>query len=213
VDCAWDNCTVGSLTPWFPDPFGPEWFTGVAPPDPVGWYLDPVLEKNTCYFAPRGMGAQWQVFNAGCHNPRLDLDNISCDSTITNVNDDSFCAPENINVDYPPKSQWFRIGVHYFYNAGKTYDVHPRVRIFCDAALVAELGPQGYSEPVTFTPADGASPSENRFWLAADVRFLDDPCVSQKCEVKPLFYDEAAQSALLTTVPMVQQSYGPPYAP
>jgi len=212
VDCAFSNCVYSDFLP-IQSPFAPDWFSGVQPPDPVDWYIDPVLERNTCYFAPRGVGAQWQAGGKGCHNPRLDLDNITCDPTSVNVNDYDFCAPENINIDYPPANQWIRIGVHYYSNHGVTYDVHPRIRIFCNAAQVAELGPQGYNTPVTFTPADGPSPSTNLFWLVADVRFLDDPCVDQKCEVKTLYFDQNQQTALLTTVPMVQASYGPPYPP
>jgi hypothetical protein len=213
VDCAYDNCTVDSLNPLIPNPFGPEWFNGVAPPDPVSWYLDPVFEKNTCYFAPRGRGADWQAMGAGCHNPRLDLDNIICDPAVLDVNDANFCAPENVNIDYPPANQWIRVGVHYYWNHGQTYDVHPRIRIFCNAELMAELGPQGYAEPVTFTPADGPDPSTNLFWVVADVRFLDDPCVSQKCEVQTIYQDANLHTAWLTHVPQAHASFAPPYPP
>jgi hypothetical protein len=211
VDCAWDNCVFHDFVPQSAN--APNWFNGVAPPDPVSWYLDPILERNTCYFAPRGVGALWQSNGQGCHNPRLDLDNITCSPSVVDVNNSSFCAPENINIDYPPKDQWIRIGVHYYSNHSVTYDVHPRIRVFCNAAQVAELGPSGYNTPVTFHPADGTNPSTNAFWLVADVRFLSDQCVDQKCEVKTLYYDEGQQTALLTTVPMVQGSYGPPYPP
>jgi hypothetical protein len=207
VDCAWDNCVFHDFVPQGVD--APNWFSSGQPPQPVNWYLDPLTEKNTCYFAPRGVGAQWQTNGQGCHNPRLDLDNITCDPTVLDVNSSSFCAPENINIDYPPANQWIRIGVHYYSSHGLAYDVRPRIRIFCDAAQIAELGPQGYNTPVTFAPAD----TSTRFWLVADVRFLGDPCISQKCEVRPLYYDEAAQTALLATVAQVQASYGPPYPP
>jgi len=210
VDCAWDNCTVDDYPiPMFP--MGPEWWGPGQPPNAVNWYLDPVDQKNTCYYAPRGVGDQWRAIHSGCHNPRLDLDNITCDPAVQDVNSASFCAPENINIDFPPKNQWIRIGVHYYFNQGKDYDVHPRVRIFCNAEQVAEIGPAGYNATVTFTPADGAAPSTNLFWLVADVRFLSDPCIDQKCEVKPLYLDANAKTPLLTDVPSVQASYGPPY--
>jgi hypothetical protein len=214
VDCAWNNCVYNDFFPT-QGANAPSWFAPppAQPPDPVNWYLDPVLQKNTCYFAPRGVGAYWSANGQGCHNPRLDLDNITCNPASVDVNDTQFCAPENINIDYPPKNQWIRIGVHYYSNHGVNYDVHPRIRIFCNAAQVAELGPQGYNTPVTFTPADGESPSTNLFWLVADVLFLNDPCVEQRCQVETLYYDKDLQTALLTTVPMVQASYGPQYPP
>ena len=208
VDCAYSNCVIEQWSPF------PTWFNGAAPPDPMNWYLDPVLEKNTCYFAPRGKGQLWQDNGQGCHNPRLDLDNITCNPTSVDVNSTDFCAPENINIDYPPKSQWIRIGVDYYSAHGVTYDVHPRVRIFCNAALMAELGPQGYDLPVTFTAADGSGYSNgNRFWMVADVRFGNDQCADKICEVQTLYMDPALHTALLTTETMAQASYGPPYPP
>src|SRR6185436_18439117 len=113
-------------------------------PDPVNWYLDPTFAKNTCYFAPRGVGDEWQALGQGCHNPRLDLDDITCDPSISDPNDFDFCAPENVNVDFPPKSVWTRVAAHYYSSHGFSYAVHPTVKIFCDGALAAELGPTGY---------------------------------------------------------------------
>src|SRR5678815_3955563 len=111
-------------------PSSPNWFSDppVMPPDPVNWWLDPTPENNTCYFAPRGVGDLWKSLGMGCHNPRLDLDNINCDAAVTDPNDDQFCAPENINIDYPPVDQWLRIGVHYYSNHELTYDVHPTIK-------------------------------------------------------------------------------------
>jgi hypothetical protein len=211
VDCAWDNCVFHSFVPMSAN--APNWFSGVAPPDPMGWYRDSVLERNTCYFAPHGIGAQWQGNGQGCYNPRLELDNITCNPTVTNPNDQAFCVPENTNVDYPPENQWFRIGVHYYSAHGMAYDVHPRVLVFCGGELRAELGPQGYANPVTFTPAGGADPANSTFWLVADVRFVPDPCNANRCQVRPLYADEVLRSALVGTVPTAQASIGPPYLP
>jgi hypothetical protein len=212
VDCAYSNCTVDA----FEYGMAIDWFNGAAPPDPVAWYLDPVQEKNTCYYAPRGRGAQWQALGQGCHNPRLDLDNIDCDPAVSDVNDSTFCAPENVNIDFPPKGQWIRIGVDYYNNPMLTYAVHPRVRIFCNAALVAELGPQGYNTPVTFEAADGDGwgDGQNKFWMVADVRFAaDDPCLLQNCEVVTLYQDANAKTAYFTTENQAMASFGPPYPP
>ena len=209
-DCAFDNCTASDFL--FPIGPSPNWFTGVAPPAPVNWYLDPVMEKNTCYYGPKGNGADWQNIGMGCHNPRLDIDNISCDPTITDPQNSSFCNPENINIDYPPKDQWTRVGVHYYSAHSQTYNVSPVVKIFCHGKLAAELGPNGYynpTAPVVFTPAD----SDTRFWLVADVLFRDDECSDELCVVEPLYLDPTARTPVLTTVNIVQQTYGPPYPP
>ncbi|MBI4956228.1 MAG: hypothetical protein HY908_29700 [Myxococcales bacterium] len=210
--CAWDNCKYYDFQP--PFPMGPDWFNGVAPPDPVDWYLDPDINKNSCYFAPRGVGASWQAMGLGCHNPRLDLDNITCDPSVVDPQNSSFCAPENINIDYPPNNEWTRVGVHYYSNHSVNYSVHPRIRIFCNGQMAADLGPAGYDAPVTFTPAMGTSPSSNTFWLVADVRFSEGgQCATQSCEVVPIFQDPNAHTPRLPTVPTVQGSWSPPYPP
>ncbi len=217
TDCTWSNCTVDYFDPNFPGFGSPDWFNGAAPPDPVDWYLDPVFEKNTCYFAPRGKGQDWQDLGAGCHNPRLDLDNIFCDPLIGDVDDTSFCAPENVNVDYPPKNEWTRVGVHYYSSHGLSYDVHPRIKVFCNGALAAELGPAGYYDPespVTFVPSDGEGGfSGNRFWLVADVMFVDSECGTKSCVVQPIYTDPVGKTPLFLTDNIAESSFGPDYPP
>lgn len=212
VDCAWDNCTVNNYS------FGTgvDWFNGVVPPDPVDWYLDPIFEENVCYFAPRGVGQEWQSIGMGCHNPRLDLDNITCDPAQTDPNQSDYCHAETNNIDFPPRDQWIRLGAHYYYNSGQSYDVHPKLRVFCDAALVSTLGDAtddttGFGQEVTFHPADGTSASTNLFWLAADVLFPSDPPVDgPSCIVRPIYAD-IQRSPYLTTADIVTSSFGPPY--
>jgi hypothetical protein len=149
----------------------------------------------------------------GCHNPRLDLDNITCDPTATDPNDYDFCAAENVNIDFPPIGEWIRIGVHYYSSHSLGYDVHPRIKIFCDGALGAELGPGGYNAPVTFTPSDGASFGGNKFWLVADVAFTQGQCQTQGCTVRPLYADPNQLTPLNTTDTNAESTYGPPYPP
>ncbi len=212
-DCTWSNCTIQQFKVNFG---GPDWFSGAAPPDPVDWYLDPVFVRNTCYFAPRGKGLEWQALGKGCHNPRLDLDNLQCDPLVLDVNDDKFCAPENVNVDFPPTSKWFRIGVHYFSNNGHPYDVHPRVKVFCEGALAAELGPAGYhvpEEPVAFTSSDGTGVGGNLFWMVADVAFTSGPCGTKSCVVHPRYVDPVAKTPLFTLDLAAAAGFGPAYPP
>lgn len=217
-DCGYGNCTIdafsgSSIT-------APEWFMGGGPPPlPVDWWKDPIFERNNCYFAPRGVGQQWQFEDQGCHNPRLDLDNISCNASISDPDNTEFCAPENINVDYPPQGQWFRVGVHYYDNGSKAYDVHPVVKIFCDGALTAELGSKGYYDPETpieFASGDGANlPVGNRFWMVADVAFRANAgeCAAKGCVVKPLYANEAVRTPVLTYDDIAESNFGPAYPP
>lgn len=220
-NCMWSNCKVDDFEPP-PYSSAPSWFPDVQqnPDDPVNWFLDPVNERNSCYFAPQGVGDDWAAVGLGCHNPRLDLDNITCDPGVLDVNDGDFCAPENINVDFPPKDQWTRVGVHYYSAHGLPYDVHPTVKIFCDGALAAELGPQGYykgsTSKVTFMPTDAPSSNDdaNRFWVVADVLFpKPNQCNVQTCVVRPIFGDDALESPLFMTKTTANASFGPPYAP
>jgi hypothetical protein len=220
-DCGWGNC---KLSPFGGDnPFdgsnAPHWFADppVMPPTPVNWWLNPQADANTCYYAPRGVGQKWQDLGLGCHNPRLDIDNITCDAALTDPNDDNFCTPENINVDFPPDKQWTRIGVHYYGNHGETYDVHPNVKIFCNGALSAELGSSGYYEPeaaVTFSSADGEDVgSTNRFWVVADVAFVNDKCGKTFCNVKPIYSDPVAKTPFYLLDETATNGFAPPYPP
>lgn len=204
-DCGFANCTVGDFgldaLDWFP--------ANGVPPNPVSWYLDPIFEKNTCFYAPRGAGAQWQANGQGCHNPRLDIDNIYCDASVADPNDGSFCAPENINVDYPPSNEWFRIGVHYY---SGSLNIRPRMKVYCDGALSADLGPTGFYDPeapIIFPSSGGGT----LFWLAADVRFQEGSCGAKTCQVVPLYMSPAGKEPWLTTESQVESNFGPPYPP
>jgi hypothetical protein len=209
VDCAYNNCTASA----YMFSGGVDWFMGVAPPDPVDWFLDPVFEKNTCYFAPKGAGADWQQMGMGCHNPRLDSDDITCDPLVTDPQNFSFCNAENINVDYPPQKQWIRIGVHYYSSHGLLYTVHPNVKIFCNGKLAAELGAHGFGTPQEVPVAFPSSGSDVMFWLVADVLFQSDECNEDICKVEPLYLDQAQKSALLVQTSSVQSSFSPGYPP
>jgi hypothetical protein len=204
-DCAWSNCTVSECG------LGlcPAWFTGAAPPDPVAWRLSPVDEENTCYFAPQGQGAQWRTIGQGCHNPRLEMQNITCDPLVLDDDNSDFCLPENINVEYPPREQWSRFAVHYYANHGQAYAVHPRVRVFCNGILVADLGPAGYyvpESPVTFSASDAPT----RFWSVADVLWRADG-QGVECVVRPLYTDAPGRTPSISTVVEVKSAFAPPY--
>jgi hypothetical protein len=191
----------------------PDWFDGTQPPDPVDWYLDPTLANNSCYFAPRGNGAQWQAFAMGCHNPRLDMDTVSCDVSVTDPTNSAFCNPENANIDFPPLETWTRIGVQYYSNQLQTYAVHPVIKVFCDGRLAAHLGPEGYDAPVTFASSEGAVTTANTFWLAADVAFVEDACGQRGCVVAPLYSNASSRTAVRSTAALAAATFGPAYPP
>jgi hypothetical protein len=194
-----------------------------TPPAPVDWYLDPTFEKNTCFFSPRGFGQTWQNWannhpgnpNTGCHNPRLDIDNIQCNTSQTDPDKPGFCAPENINVDFPPDKQWMRIGVFYFNNWSIPYDLHPTVRIFCNGTQAGEFGASGFASTVTFAPSDGAGSggNQNVFWEVADVAFIPSNGCGQpsSCVVSPIYSDPTTLTAYLTTRSAAEASFDPPY--
>src|SRR5678815_2135852 len=58
-------------------------------------------------------GSQWASNLGACHNPRLDIDNIS-----------SVGVPENTNIDRPKNHEVFRPMAHYF---SGSVEVHPLV--------------------------------------------------------------------------------------
>jgi hypothetical protein len=207
VDCGYGNCRASD----FIGPFasGPQWFPAAnMAPDACNWYEDPDFNKNSCYFAPVD-GGTWSSNAAGCHSPRLDLDNISCDEFETDPTSSSFCAPENINVDFPPKNEWIRIGVHQYshFSGGNVY---PSVKIFCNGALAAELGALGYNAPFDWTAAEA---NNDEYWLVADVAFVEDECNATQCVVQPLYTDPIAQTPAVSVVSGSGAPNGPAYPP
>jgi hypothetical protein len=207
-DCMYNNCRAADFT----DGLGPQWFPPAnVLPDPVNWYEDPDFNLNSCYFAPED-GGEWSTYSQGCHNPRLDLDNISCDPTETDPlvgGAFGFCAPENINMDYPPKNEWIRIGVHQYshFNDGTIF---PNVKIFCNGALTGDLGTLGYNLPFDWTDAEA---NNDEIWLVADVLFIDDECSTTQCIVQPLYADPVAQTPVLVQMSGGSAPNGPPYPP
>jgi hypothetical protein len=193
-DCAYNNCTISA----YQFGTGVTWFQDVAPlGEPINWYEDPDPNLNSCFFAPRGVGQRWQDLGLGCHNPRLDLDNISCSTAVEDVNSSSFCAPENTNIDFPPEDVWTRIAVVHY--SGSTNQ--PTLKIFCDGAQRALLGPEGYNAPVTMS-SSGAT----KVWVAADVRFVDGEC-GRECEVVPVYADPNLLTPFLGAAPAMGPAF------
>jgi hypothetical protein len=233
-DCTWSSCRFdqicdlgdagidGSCPP--NDLVAPMWFPPAnMAPMPSNWDVETSAQSmaNTCYNDPRGVGAEWLKIGKGCHNPRSDVDVITCDDTVTDPNNPSWCGPENVNVDYPSLKQWFRVAVHYYWNHGHTYDVHPEIKIYCNGALSGDLGPQGFytpvdggATPVTFEPADGAgNGAGNRFWIVADVAFTQDSCGTVSCTVQPIYSDPVQKTPFFTIDSAATTTFAPPWPP
>src|SRR5690606_33626880 len=98
----------------------------------------------------------------------------------------------NINIDFPPTNQWMRVGVVGYSGATQ----NPTLKIFCDGALKAVLGPEGYNAPVTLSTGSFPKP----VWLAADIAFVEDQC-SSECIVQPIYQDAAAMTPFLSSTP------------
>ncbi len=83
----------------------------------------------------RGAGAE-------CDNPRLDMDNISCDPYQTNPNfssgtTDGFCGAENINLDNPKNGDKFVVGMHAF---NISQDVYSHINVYCNGERRLSMG-------------------------------------------------------------------------
>lgn len=213
-DCYFGNCKVDTVN--VPG-MAPSWFSDTDYPHNWTYYLpyDPNDPRYTCYYSPRGQGQVWRMLNRGCHNPRLDLDNITCDPSVTDPNNEDFCAPENVNIDELPVGLWTRIGVHYY---GHCYsgDLHPTVTIYCAGNQVAQFGATGFDAPVTFSPSacpDPTGGSGNAFWLVADVMMTEGPCGEQECVVQPIYRDANAKTPYIMDSTTAETNFGPPCAP
>jgi hypothetical protein len=161
----------------------------------LDWGLTPTADVSSCEDAPHGEGDTWRSLGV-CYNPRLDVDVIYCDPSVTDASDGSFCSPENINVDNPPPGQPFRVMVNYYSDHGYMGDTHPSVNIYCGGDLRASFGTRG---EVVLRNGSGSQESNDN-WMVADVRFYTDDCGSLTCEVAPL--DRVTNTA----------DFGPPWS-
>ena len=164
-DCYFANCTAGSYQ------WGGE----------LDWGLPNTMDTSNCAEAPHGNGEIW-VELGYCANPRLDVDVINCDPSVTDATSGSFCAPENINVDNPPQGHVFRVMVNYYSEHSHMGATHPSVNIYCGGELRASFGTRG---EVTLSNGSGYG-EENDNWMVADLRFYTDHCGNLTCEVNPL---------------------------
>ncbi len=121
----------------------------------------------------------------GCDNPRLDSDNITCDTSETDPADTtSFCAAENINIDAPGDGDRFAIGVHGF--TIDSSEVRPHVNIYCNGERRLALGydpTSGQNFPVMKV---GGTADGGDMWEAAIVEWSDDGAGNTDCTITPV---------------------------
>jgi hypothetical protein len=107
---------------------------------PINWGY-PDSPMAACH----GWGSK--QLQATCPNPRLDRDNVTCDPTEQDLLNDTFCGPENINLDNPHDGDKFIVGVNHYANHNGTSDAKLHVNLYCNGARVLSVG---------YNPATGA---------------------------------------------------------
>jgi len=162
----------------------------------LDWGLPPTTDLAACENAPHGEGARW-VSRGACFNPRLDVDVITCNPSVTDPTSSSFCAPENINVDNPPLYEPMRVMVNYWSAHSYVGTTNASVNIYCGGALRATFGPQALT-------TSGGCDGQN--WLVADVLFYTGRCGELDCEIVPLV--DASGGGLVQR----GTSFGPPWS-
>jgi hypothetical protein len=173
----------GEDTPWYGDDdcyYGncqPESSPGISWPDHANTTTD---VASVCGTAPHGGGATWTGLNY-CRNPRLDVDTNgtdgACSGSVTDPQDNAFCAPENINVDAPIVGMPYRVMVNHYDSGAQTM---PTVNIYCGGALRGAFG----TDP--FVQMNGTSSGGmNDNWFVADVVFFQGTC-GMDCNIYPL---------------------------
>jgi hypothetical protein len=178
-DCYYANCNAG------------DYLAGGG----AEWGLDDTADVSACVEAPHLEGADWATIGS-CHNPRLDVDVVTCNSTVTDPASLFYCSPENINVDQPPLGQPMRIMVHYFSSHFYAGETRATVNVYCGGALRATFGPQLLVYGASMT-------SGNDAWMVADVQFEADECGTIDCRIAPVLDADGAP------VVVYDESFGP----
>lgn len=159
------------------------YYGNCKPSGAISWRNHYPTDLSYCENAPHGGGARWQG-EGECRNPRLDIDmngDSSCDPAVTDPASNSYCAPENINIDEPLFGVPYRVMVNYFSSHGSTGATHPTLNIYCGGELKASFG----ADPIVELRDRGSSGLGNDNWTVADVVFYDGMC-GVNCTVYPV---------------------------
>jgi hypothetical protein len=107
---------------------------------------------------------------AGCENPRLDRDNVTCNKAQPDPLAVDFCGPENINLDNPKNDDKFVVGVNHYGNHGGTANAKPHVNIYCNGSRVLSVGYNPATGQTQFPLLNrGGSNTSGDFWNAVVV--------------------------------------------
>jgi hypothetical protein len=112
------------------------------------------------------------VYTQGCTNPRLDKDNISCDTSVDDPTfGDAFCGPENINLDNPNDGDAFVVAVNHYGNNSGTANAHPHVNLYCNGERVVSVGYNPVTgqtmNPLLNTPG---GPTSGDYWIVGTIK-------------------------------------------
>ncbi len=121
-----------------------------------------------------------------CPNPRLDRDNVSCSTSVTDPTSTSFCAAENTNIDNPADGDRFAIALYAYNISG---DVNPHLNVYCNGERRLAMGydpSNGQNFPVL--SVDGYDDSGD-FWTAAVVEAVVTGGEMTDCVVMPVHSD------------------------
>lgn len=160
------------------------YYANCQPDDEYSWPGHADSDLSNCADAAHGGGALWRARGA-CRNPRLDVDTNgtdgACRASVTDPNDDAFCAPENINVDNPVIGMPYRIMVNYYSDHGYSGPTYPSVNIYCGGALRGAFG----LDPLVTLRNGSSFGAANDNWYVADVVFFEGTC-GLDCMVHPI---------------------------
>jgi hypothetical protein len=124
--------------------------------------------------------------NGPCTNPRLDVDNISCNTTVEDPVGGGFCSPENTNVDAPRDGDTFAVGVVYFGSSATTKLAHPHVNLYCNGARVLSTGYNPVTGQTFFPALRTTGGGNGDFWSVATITARVDGGALVGCDVQTL---------------------------
>lgn len=121
-----------------------------------------------------------------CNNPRLDRDNVSCNTTIEDPVGSGFCGPENINLDAPRDGERFAVGVVYFGSSAAQQGAHPHVNLYCNGERVLSTGYNPVTGQTFFPALRNRGGEGGDFWTVATVTARVDGGALVACDIETI---------------------------
>jgi hypothetical protein len=173
-DCYWDpssGCRDNSSSP------GPDWGYAQSQDSAcIGW---------------SSKRAKPDATTLGCTNPRLDKDNVTCNSSIDDPTSTDFCGPENINLDNPNDGESFAIAVNHYeqhaVNLGDTSNAKPHVNLYCNGVRVVSVGYNPVTGQTSFPLLNnGGYDSTGDYWIVGTIKTHVTNGQITSCDVAPI---------------------------